>query len=234
MKKNIQNRGMRNETLNIRGTSYKGDHEGVFAMEVVHADQLLLTPGWANCGRAPEEPPAASTFDPVAAMAAGPTPELAAVQSSLDNAMLDMGRLEQRLQTSEAARADLTSALQRSEATCADKTSALQRAESECAELIAAAKVDPTPPPAAPVRPETALVPPGPGEASAPVKPAEETATKAAQETGPDLESMDKPALFEAAEKWKVELTATQKKLGVEKLRAVLDEAIYGGGGGEG
>lgn len=213
--KNIQNRSLRHSLLNVKGAEYTGDHAGVFEMEDAHADLLLGTPGWSNSARGPEAPPAASAFDPIAAMArndAAPDPagaaDLEAAQAALDNALGDVTRLETRLQTSEALRADLQTAVHSKDAALAELRASTSK---EIATLRAAAAV-----PAAPEA--SAPVPPAPGATSAP-------ATE--QKEGPDLASMDKTALLAAAEKWEVELTAAQKKLGEDKLRAVVDKAIY-------
>ena len=199
--KNIQNKALANESLNIKGATYVGDHEGVFEMEDEHAEMLLGTPGWSSSMRPPEEAPAA--FDPVAAMAGGD--ELVAVQTALQNALGDVGRLETKLQTSKALRADLQLAVQSKDA--------------EIKQLKAAAK--------APVASASPTVSPAPGATSA-----GETASKgngaAAEEEGPQLDGMDKPQLLAAATKWEVELTSAQMKLGADKLRTVLDKAIYG------
>ncbi|MCZ6868097.1 MAG: hypothetical protein O7G84_01175 [Gammaproteobacteria bacterium] len=210
--KNVQNKALANTVLSIGGASYTGDHGGVFAMDGAHADMLLATPGWSNSARGPEEAPAA--FDPVAAMAGGADAgELQAVKAQLQQALGAADALRTKLRTSESLRADLQLAVKSRDAEIDQLKAAAADADA----------------PADPVAPASAPVPPAPGATSAPATPtAGDGSDEAADDEGPQLDGMDKKQLLAAAEKWEVELTAPQKKLGADKLRPILDKAIYG------
>ena len=44
--RNIQNKSLKYTPLNVRGTVYTGDADGIFAMQPEHANLIINTPGW--------------------------------------------------------------------------------------------------------------------------------------------------------------------------------------------
>jgi hypothetical protein len=74
--KTVKNPNFADRDLNVSGTNYTGDAEGIFEMADEHADKVLGMKGWGESAKAPTAP---ADFDPVKSLreevdAAAPAP----------------------------------------------------------------------------------------------------------------------------------------------------------------